>query len=327
MQVTVYNLREYDEREWFDYYSQELGIKLVTTKEAPSLENAELAKGSGCVDILTSLVDRNLLQKFADCGVHYLTTRTIGYDHIDLEAAKELGIHVGNAPYGADGVADYTLMLMLMSIRNAKRIMERTNIQDYTLRGLKGRELRDLTVGVIGTGRIGSAVIERLSGFHCRILAYDHGKVDPEKSGVEYVSLEEIWRQADLITLHTPITEENFHVINTKTIQEMKDGVILINTARGGLIDTQALIAAVENGKISAAGLDVIENEFDLYYYDHKADVLNNHELAILRAFPNVTITHHMAFYTDNYVKTVVKDSLHSCKLAMEGRENPWEVC
>ena len=326
MKVTVYSCREFDEKELFIQYGKELGIELVLCPDAPCMENAALAEGSECIDILTSKMTEELLGALKERGVRYVVTRTIGYDHIDREAAKKLGITVANAPYGPHGVADYAVMLILMSIRKMKRIIERTNIQDYTLQGIQGRELKDMTVGVIGTGRIGRTVIHNLSGFGCRMLAYDLFENEEVKKAAEYVTLEEIWKQADIITLHAPLTEDNFHMIGKDTIAQMKDGVVIVNTARGGLIDSQALIAGIESGKVGAAGLDVVENEFELYYYDRKSDVLNNRELAVLRGFPNVTVTHHMAFYTDECVKTVVRDSLMGCRLFAEGRENPWEV-
>lgn len=326
MQVTVYNCRPFDEKELFLEYAKELGIDLVLCNDAPDLNNVSLCKGSRCVDVITSKIDAPLIKAFHEQGVEYITTRTIGYDHIDLEAAGKYGIKVGNAPYGPNGVADYTVMLILMSIRKMGAILGRTNLQDYTLQGLNGRELRDLTVGVIGTGRIGSTVIRNLSGFGCRILAYDLYEKNEVKQLATYEPLEKIWKESDVITLHTPLTEDNHHLINADTIAQMKDGVVIVNTARGALIDSDAFIDAIENGKIGAAGLDVVENEFGLYYYDHKADILKNRELAMLRSFPNVTVSHHMAFYTKNYVETVVKDSLMSCKLYMEGAKNPWEV-
>ena len=241
--------------------------------------------------------------------------------------AKELGMTVANAPYGPNGVADYAVMLILMTIRKMKSIVNRTRVQDYTLKGLMGRELKDLTVGVIGTGRIGRTVLKNLSGFGCKLIAYDVYENDEVKnSGVTYVTLDEMWKQADVITLHAPLTEDNHHMINKEAISKMKDGVMIVNTARGGLIDSEALISGIESGKIGGAGLDVVENEFGLYYYDHKEDILCNRELSILRGFPNVTVSHHMAFYTDDCTETVVRDSLLGCKCFVEGRENPWEV-
>ncbi len=327
MKVTVYNCRSFDEKELFEKYGKELGMELVLCPDAPDKENAVLARESECIDIITSKMPAELLKVFAGYGVKYVTTRTIGYDHIDVRAARELGMTVANAPYGPCGVADYTVMLILMTIRKMKRIIERTNIQDYSLAGIQGRELKDLTVGVIGTGRIGRTVLKDLSGFGCRLLAYDLFENEEVKnSGVPYVTLEEMWRQADVITLHTPLTDDNYHMINSEVISKMKDGVMIINTARGGLIDSAALISGIESGKIGGAGLDVVENEFGLYYYDHKSDILNNRELAVLRGFPNVTVSHHMAFYTDDCVDTVVRDSLLGCKYFVEGKENPWEV-
>lgn len=324
--VTVYNFRDFDEKKWFDKFSEELDIELVTCPDPPTLENANLAEGSQCIDIVTSKLPRELIQKFRSYGVGYITTRTIGYDHIDVEAAKECGIKVANAPYGPDGVADYTIMLMLMSIRKMKCIMQRNIVQDYTLKGIQGRELRDFKVAVIGTGRIGRTVIRNLSGFGCRILAYDVYENEEVKQYATYVNEETIWKEADMITFHAPLTEDNFHMINQNTIEQMKEGVVIINTARGGLIDSKALIDGIESGKIGAAGLDVAEDEFSLYYYDRKSDILTNRELALLKSYPNVIVSHHMAFYTDNYGKTVIGDSLKGCKLFVEGKENPWEV-
>lgn len=326
MRVTVYNCREFDEKELFIKYGKELGIDTVLCNGAPDMENLSLAEGSDCVNILTSRMTDELLKGLKERGVRYLVTRTIGYDHIDMEAAARHGITVANAPYGPYGVADYTVMLILMSIRKMKRIMERTNIQDYSLQGIQGRELKDLTVGVIGTGRIGRTVIGNLSGFGCKLLAYDIYENEEVKRQADYVTLAQLWEQADVITLHAPLTDDNYHMIGKDSIAQMKDGVIIVNTARGGLIDSEALIDGIEAGKIGAAGLDVVENEFGLYYYDRKSDVLDNRELAILRSFPNVTVSHHMAFYTDECVETVVRDSLMGCKCFMEGKKNPWEV-
>ncbi|MGN0376188.1 MAG: D-isomer specific 2-hydroxyacid dehydrogenase family protein [Suilimivivens sp.] len=327
MKVTVYNCREFDEKDLFLKYEKELGIELVLCPDAPDKGTASLAKGSECIDIITSKMPKELLEVFASYGVKYVVTRTIGYDHIDVAAAKELGMTVANAPYGPNGVADYAVMLILMTIRKMKSIVNRTRVQDFTLKGLMGRELKDLTVGVIGTGRIGRTVLNNLSGFGCKLIAYDvYENEEVKKSGVHYVTLDEMWSQADVITLHAPLTEDNHHMIDKAAIDKMKDGVMIINTARGGLIDSEALISGIESGKVGGAALDVVENEFGLYYYDHKEDILNNRELSILRGFPNVTVSHHMAFYTDDCVETVVRDSLLGCKYFAEGRENPWEV-
>lgn len=324
--VMVYNYRDFDEGQWFQSFAKELGLELVICREAPDMENAALAEGCECLSIITSPIPAKLVQRFAELGIRYIHTRTIGYDHIDTEKCRELGIRYGNAPYGPNGVADYTIMLMLMSIRRMKCIMERAALQDYTLKGIQGRELSDFTVGVIGTGRIGRTVIRQLSGFGCRILAYDLYENEEVRQYAEYVELDVLFQTADMITLHTPLTEQNYHLINRAAIEKMKDQVVIINTARGGLIDSDALIEGIESGKIGAAGLDVVEKESGLYYYDRKSDIIGNRELSILRGFPNVTVTPHMAFYTDNAIRTMVERSLRSCHAFLTGAENPYEV-
>jgi lactate dehydrogenase-like 2-hydroxyacid dehydrogenase len=217
-------------------------------------------------------------------------------------------------------------MLMLMALRNMKRIMQRTEIQDYSLNGLMGRELYDLTVGVIGTGRIGTQVIKELRGFGCKILAYSPHENDDAKKYAEYTDADTLLKNADIVTFHAPLTEENRHIINRETLSKMKDGVILINTARGPLIETEALISAVESGKVGAAAIDVVEHEAGLYYNDLKSVVLSNRELAVLRGFPNVTVSHHMAFYTQNAIRTMVLDSMEGCLQFMQTGKSRWIV-
>lgn len=326
MQVTVFSCRKYDELPEFERNAEELELKLVITNEIPTLDNVHLVEGSRCVVITTTPIGKALMKAYYDKGVRYIVTRCIGYDHIDVAAAKELGITVANTPYGPDGVGDYTVMLIIMAMRHMKAIMARNAVQDYTLRGLLGKELKNMTVGVIGTGRIGQTVMRNLTGFGCNMLCYDIYPNDSAAKYGEYVSLDTLFREADIITLHAPITEDNFHMIDAEALAKMKQGVIIVNTGRGGLIDSKALVDAVESGKVGAAALDVIENEFDLNYYDKKCDVLTNRELALFRSYPNVIVSHHMAFYTNNYLKTIVGDSLRGCKAFMTGAENPWVV-
>lgn len=326
MKIFVYNYREFDEAEYFQKFSKEYGVELGICTDAPTLENAHLAQGYEYVTIITSKIDRELMKKFHEMGVKMISTRTVGYDHVDIEAAKEFGIHVSNVSYSPECVADYTVMLMLMSIRKMKRIMQRGEINDFSLPGIQGKELPNLTVGVLGTGRIGQAVIRDLSGFGCKIYAYDKYENEAVKERAQYAGLYTIYRECDLITLHMPLLEDNFHLIGKEAISRMKDGVVIVNTARGGLIDTKALIEGIESGKVGAAGLDVIEDEFGMYYYDRKSDVLSKRDLYILRGFPNVVVTPHMAFYTDQAVSDMVKHSIESCLLRAEGKEDPWEV-
>lgn len=308
--MMVYNLREFDERPYFDQYAEKYGIRIVSTAESPTLENADLAKGCRFVNVITTPIQRPLLERFHALGVRYLVTRTIGYDHIDTRAAQELGIQIANTPYGPDGVAEYTILLMLMCIRKMRSIQHRFEGQDYTLKGLLGRELSDMTVGVIGTGRIGTRLIQMLTGFGCKVLAYSPHPNETAAQHATYCSLETLLRDSDLITLHAPATDATWHMLDASAFSSMKDGVVLINTARGALMDTDALLANLQTGKIGALGLDVLENESALFYYDRREELLPNQDLYLLKSYPNVVITHHMAFYTQQCVETMVRDSL-----------------
>ncbi|MFU0832375.1 MAG: Phenyllactate dehydrogenase [Oscillospiraceae bacterium] len=326
MKITLYTCRP-DEAAYLDEFRKKYGVELVSTSEPPTVENVSLAKGNECISILTQLpMSEKLLKTYYDVGVRFISTRSIGYDHIDVKAAEKLGMHVGNVSYSPYSVADYTVMMMLMALRKVKSILIRSANQDFTLHGVKGLEMHNLTVGVIGTGRIGRAVLQNLTGFGCRMLAYDLYPNDSVRKIAEYVPIAELLRQSDIISLHMPATKENFHMINRDTLSQMKDGVILVNTARGSLIDTEDFIDAVESGKVGGAALDVIENEAGLYYCDHKGKVLQNRNFAILKVFPNVLVMPHMAFYTDQAVKDMVENSIKSCILFARKEENPWQI-
>ncbi|MBP2651909.1 MAG: lactate dehydrogenase [Firmicutes bacterium] len=326
LKVCVFNYREFDEAEYFHKISEELEIELVISTENPTLANIHLANECDCISIITTPVDAALIKKLHEMNIKLISTRTIGFDHIDIQCAKELGIQVSNASYPPDGVADYAIMLMLMACRHMKRIMERAAIQDFSLPGLKGKDFAKLTIGIIGTGKIGQTVIRHLSGFGNEILAYSLYESEEIKQYAKYVSLDELLNRCDIISLHAPVDETNHHMLNATAIAKMKDRVIIINTARGALIDTKALLDGIESGKIGAAALDVIENEAGLYYNDLESKVLHNRDLAALKNYPNVIVTPHMAFYTNSAIQDMVYSSLKSCLLEIEGKENPWRV-
>ena len=312
MKLAVFSYRT-DERAYFDKFVKQYNVDAVYTKEAPTLETVSCAKGCDCISIITTKVDAQLLEKLKELGVKFVSTRTIGYDHIDIDYAHKIGIGVGNVTYSPNSVAEYTVMLILMANRKVKHILERSIGQDYSLKGMQGKELRNQTVGVIGTGRIGETVIKNLSGFGSKIMAYDLYEKDSVKEMATYVDLDKLFRESDVITMHTPLTAENHHLINAENIAKMKTGVVIINTARGALIDTTAFINAIESGKIGAAALDVIENETDVFYRDFKYTPIPNREFAILKSFPNVTVMPHTAFYTDQAVSDMVENSIRSC--------------
>ncbi|MCR3761789.1 lactate dehydrogenase [Clostridium felsineum] len=325
MKIFVYSHMD-DETEYFEKFKKKYNVDMILTHKAPTIETAELAKGFDCISIITTPINALLIKKFNEIGVKFISTRTIGYDHIDVKKARELGISVGNVTYSPRSVADYTVMMILMVTRKLKAIMQNSSVQDYSLKGIQGRELHNLTVGVIGTGRIGKTVIKNLKGFECNIIAYDVHEAEEVKAYAKYVKLDELLKNSDVITIHAPGKVENYHIINKNSISQMKDGVFIINTARGALINTYDLIDALEKGKIAGAALDVIENETGLYYNDLKCEVLKNRELAVLKSYPNVIITPHTAFYTDQAVSDMVENSILSCIAFSEGKENPWKL-
>lgn len=309
MKIFAYAMREFDEKGFFEKYSKELGCEYGYTTEYPSPENVELARGYDAISATPCNLDAEMLDRFYAVGVRYVATRSIGVDHIDLEHAKKLGMGVCHVSYAPETVADYSIMLMLMCCRNICHILERSKVQDYTLKGKMGRDICDCTVGVIGAGQIGRTVIKHLSAFGCRILAYDLYPNEETSKIAEYVSLDQLYAQSDIITLHAPATAENYHLLNEEAFAKMKQDVIIINTARGTLIDTAALIKAIENGKIGHAALDVLEQENGLYYANRMGEPIPNHDLAILRSFPNVILSPHTAFYTEK----VVRDMAYKC--------------
>lgn len=310
MKIAVYSYRKFDEDRYFKKFARQYQVEVLPIAEAPSLENVKLLDGCQAVSCITTPIGEELLKEWSRRGIRHVSTRTIGFDHIDLEAAKKYGIGISNVTYSTGSVADYTVMLILMVLRKMKTITRRADAWDYSLKGSIGKEIKDLTVGIVGTGKIGSHVIQNLSGFGCRMVAYDPNENEKIKNLVTYLPMNQLLAEADVITFHVPAMRENFHLINENTIELMKDGVIIINTARGNIIDTKTMIHALESGKIGGAAIDVIENEAGLYYGDHKSEVLRNRELAVLRDMPNVLVTPHMAFYTEDAVSDMVEHSI-----------------
>jgi D-specific alpha-keto acid dehydrogenase len=307
--MTVYGC-EQDEAVLFDELAPRFGIRPTITEAAPSEANVALARGHRCISVghKTQITNATLLA-LRHVGVRYISTRSIGFDHIDVTCAEQVGISVENVAYSPDGVADHTLMLILMAVRNAKSMVRRADVHDYRLPEERGRELRDLTVGVVGTGRIGSAVIDRLRGFGCRIVAYDR---HPATAG-EYVALDELLRLSDIVTLHAPLNEDTHHLLDRRRMEQMKHGAFIINTGRGPLVDTEALVAALESGRLGGAGLDVLEGEEGLFYADCRDRSMAGTLLHRLQGLPNVLISPHTAYYTDRALSDTVENSIINC--------------
>ncbi|RHV85974.1 lactate dehydrogenase [Clostridium sp. OF09-36] len=320
MKIAAFEVRP-DEKASFAYWSKEYQVELLEYTEVPTLENAGLVAGCEGVTMLgQGTIDRALLSKYRELGVKCLSTRTIGSDHIDLEAAKELGILVCNASYAPDAVADFTIMMMLMCLRQYKQAFWRGYVNDFSLAGLQGKNMRAMTIGVMGTGRIGQQVIRDLQGFGCRILAYDVYQNAEVAKMAEYVDIDTFYRECDIITLHMPLLPSTHHMINRESIAKMKKGVILVNCARGGLTDTEALIEGIESMQIGALGMDTAEGEEGIIHCDRRSDIIANRNWFYLHQFRNVIMTQHMAFYTEQSVDSMVQCGVEGLvKMAEEG--------
>lgn len=317
--ITIYGCGQ-DEAGVFREIAPRLGVIPTITEAAVSEANVELARGNRCVSVgHKTRLTRPALLALRRLGVVYVSTRSVGCDHIDVDYAESVGVTVGNITYSPHSVADYTLMLMLMTVRNAKPILRRTDSHDYRLLGERGKELRDLTVGVIGTGRIGTAVIERLRGFGCPTLAYD---THPRPWG-DYVPLDELVHRSDIVTLHTPLTPDTYHLLSRPRIEEMKRGALIVNTGRGPLVDTEALLAALEDGGLGGAALDVLEGEEGIFYADCRNRSIENGPLLRLQQLPNVIISPHTAYYTDHALLDTVENTVLNC-LGFEKEHAAW---
>ena len=326
MKIMVFEVRA-DERAELERQSRELGVELSLSEEVPTADNAALA--AGCLGVSTlgqGRIDAPLLDAYKALGVRYLSTRTIGYDHIDLDHARSIGLRVCNASYAPNGVADFTVMMILMCLRHYKQAMWRGQVNDFSLAGLQGREMKDLTIGIIGTGRIGAQVIRNLSGFGCRILAYDLRHNPAVESLVTYVDFETLLAQSDVISLHMPLLDSNRHIIDRSAISRMKDGVVIVNCSRGELADIEALIEGIEMEKIGALGMDTAEGDEGIIHADHRVDILPNRNWFYLHQFRNVIMTQHMAFYTDAAVSSMVRCGIQGICAMDRGQPCPTEL-
>ncbi|MFI7065281.1 D-lactate dehydrogenase VanH [Kribbella sp. NPDC050124] len=308
-----------DEAVLFRELAPRFGV-LPTLTEAPVSEaNLELALGNRCISIgHKTHVTNSTLLALSRAGVRYISTRSIGFNHLDVQYAESIGISVGNVAYSPDSVADYTVMLMLMAIRNAKSVIRSAEVHDYRLNAVRGKELRDLTIGVIGTGRIGAAVLDRLRGFGCRVIAFDNRP----KTSADYVSLDEVLQRSDIVTLHTPLNAQTHHLLNRQRIGQLKRGAYVVNTGRGALLDTEALLDALESGRLGGAALDVLEGEEGIFYADHRDRPVESTLLLRMQELPNVLISPHTAYYTDRALSDTVENSIINCLNHESGKQH-----
>ncbi len=325
MKIFFYALRQYDELKYVEKFAEQYDFEYAYTSDYPSLENVKLAKGYDAVSIITNPMYPEILDAFHAAGVKYISTRSIGYEHIDVKHAHSIGMRVSHVVYSPNSVANFTIMLMLMACRNMPWIMKKADCQDYSLKGKVGKELSTSTVGIIGTGNIGKTVIKHLSGFGCRMLAYSLYEDEEVKKYAEYVSFDKLLEESDIISVHVPGNAENTHLLDAAAFDKMKDGVVIVNTARGLIIDTKALLDSLKSGKIGFAALDTFEGEAGLYYLNKETERLDNDNMALLKSFPNVILSPHMAFYTEQAVSDMVENSIKGL-LGFESGEDFLEV-
>jgi D-specific alpha-keto acid dehydrogenase len=317
--LTVYGC-EPDEADLFRELSPRHGVVPTITSDAVS-ETALVARpGNRCISVgHKAAISAPMLRALREAGVEYISTRSIGFDHIDLDAADRAGITVENVVYAPDGVADFTLMLILMLIRNARAVLGSARQHDFRL-GRRGGDLRDMTVGVLGVGHIGNAVINRLQGFGCRVLAYNNGR--PAPAAADFVSLDDLLRDSDVVTLHVPLNTGTRHLIGPRQIDAMKPGAFLVNTGRGALVDTEALVPALERGRLGGVALDVLEGEKGIFYFDRRSRPIDHDLLVRLQRLPNAIVTPHTAYYTRRALRDTVEKTLVNCVSFERNRAN-----
>ena len=312
MRVAVFSTKPYDEQAFHDA-SADCRHELVLLEPRLLPETAALADGfpSVCAFVNDDL-SAATLERLAAGGTKVLALRSAGFNHVDLETAARLGMTVARVPaYSPYSVAEYAVGLVLALNRKIHRAYNRVREGNFALTGLLGFDLRGKTVGIIGTGKIGTVFARIMTGFECRLLATDPYPNDECRAlGVEYVDRERLFRESDVIALHAPLSLETYHIVNAKTVELMKPGVVLVNTSRGALVNTQAVIDGLKTGRIGALGLDVYEEEGDLFFQDLSDTVIRDDVFARLLTFPNVLITGHQAFFTQEALAHIVETTL-----------------
>ena len=320
MKVAVFNTKRYERRS-LEAAAQTIGkgceIEFTFLEPRLDVHTAVLAYGHEAVLIFVNdAANRAALEKLAEGGTKFLGTRSAGFNQIDREAARELGIQLAYVPaYSPNAVAEFTIGLILTLGRHIHEGHNRARRADFNLEGLCGFELRDMTVGVYGTGRIGTNVVQLLSGFGCKILAYDETPNEEVMLRASYVDTrEELFRFCDILTLHVPLMPSTFHLVDAAALKLMKNGVFIINTSRGALLDTPAVVEALKERKVGFLAIDVYEEEASLFFEDHSSDIIHDDTFARLLTFPNVIVTGHQAFLTDRALRNIAETTVQNLR-------------
>ena len=312
MKVSIFSTKSYD-RQFFTAANNQHQHELIFLEARLDRQTACLATNATAVCVFVNdEVDKKTIEFLANSGVNLIALRCAGYNNVDVQAAKALGIKIVRVPaYSPYAVAEHAVGLILTLNRKLHRAYNRVREGNFSLEGLLGFDLHGRTIGIIGTGKIGRVVAQIMTGFGCKVLAYDlHPNPECETIGVEYIDLPQLFDRSDIITLHCPLTPETNHLINQEAIAKMKPHVMLINTGRGALIDTKAIIVALKSGQIGSLGLDVYEQESELFFEDFSDKIIQDDTFARLMTFPNVIITGHQAFFTEDAMRSIAEVTL-----------------
>ncbi len=330
MKVMLFGTQPYDQQS-FERIRKSYGFEILYHRSHLNAKNALLAKGADAVCVFVNdTVDAETVQQLAELGVQLIALRCAGFNNVDLHAAVRHGIPVVRVPaYSPHAVAEYAVALILSLNRKIHRAYWRTRDGNFSLHGLLGFDLYGKTAGIIGTGKIARPLIHILKGFGMEVLAYD---IYPDEryalaEGIEYAALEELYRRADILSLHCPLTDRTRHMIDGTAIACMKPGVMIINTGRGQLIDTGALIEGLKEKRIGAAGLDVYEEEAAYFYEDTSDRIMDDDVLARLLSFNNVILTSHQAFFTREAIDNIAQVTLQNLDDFFNQRKLPNQVC
>jgi len=321
MRMALFSAKKY-ERELIDELNARHGHEIVHYETLLGHDTASLAAGFPAVSVFVNdSVDRNVLHQLAASGTRQVATRSTGFNHIDLEAARDLGIKVVRVTsYSPNSVAEFAVGLLLALNRKIHRAYNRTREGNFELDGLMGFDLVGHTVAVIGTGKIGVIFARIMAGFGCKLIGFDvHRSPEFEQLGGRYVEAGAL-EEADVISLHCPLTPETYHIVSDRTLGRMKRGALLINTSRGGLVDTEAAIEALKSGQLGGMAIDVYEQEAGLFFKDLSSTVIPDDVIQRLVSFPNVIVTGHQAFFTREALETILETTLASVTDFAAGR-------
>ena len=323
MKVALFDAKPYD-MPGFDKYGRERGIEFKYYETKLNEDTVSLAQGADAVCVFVNdTVNAAVIDRLAEYGVKAVLLRCAGYNNVDVEYCYGK-IHVMRVPaYSPYAVAEHAMALLLTSIRRIHKAYIRTKDFNFSLNGLTGFDFHGKTVGVVGTGRIGRVFIDICRGFGMKVIAYDKFPAD----GIDYVDLDELFARADIISLHCPLTEETRHMINRDSIAKMKKGVVIVNTSRGALIDSEALLEGIKERKIGAACLDVYEEESDVFFRDFSGHIVADDTLARLMTMPNVLVTSHQAFLTEEALDNIAATTVGNLTEFVDTGLCPNELC